>query len=202
MAPSEFDYVNSYRVSEVAAFGCHHSELAGLSPSDVHILDLDSADGFASDPSDPAPVYLSLAPEEEESGQVSRNLTLLLSSREPVQWMLQSRLLSGKLRVLFVGPAGSRVEDFQLASLQHLEARRLRLDDASFEGLWRAAAHETGGTAMAYVKLKKANIISLVVAKAAVGGERREEKRKCDEKVKVQYADDVHVPIPYIYVCF
>ena len=102
----DFDYVNSYLVGKVESYGCHHSELAGQASCDVHILDLESADGMASSPSDPAPVYLSLAPEVDTP--LERNVTLLLSSREPVLWMLQSRSLSGRLRVLFAGPAGSR----------------------------------------------------------------------------------------------
>ncbi len=92
----------------------------------------------------------------------------VLAWMRPVRWMLQSRSLSGRLRVLFAGPAGSRVEDLQVAETQSLEAKRLRLADASFEGLWRSAAAETGVTPVSYAKAKKANILSLVVAKRSV----------------------------------
>ncbi len=191
-SPEDLDFAIAYVVRKVSARGCLHRDLAGAASTDVHILDLGAADEFEhhagvggegdrSFPAPPpAPVFLSLAPEKGTPGDramVARNLTLVLSSREPVQWMLQSRSLSGRLRVLFAGPPESRVEDLRLAPSQSLEARRLRLpeghedgEEGMFEALWRAATAETDVTPVSYARVDKANIITMVISRATDRG--------------------------------
>ena len=116
----------AYLVTKQTMSGCFHPEVAGISSSDVHVIDLTSADPEAAnlltpheDDSAHLPaVYLSLSPDQKGSSieeSVSRNLTLILKSQFPVRWYLESWGLAGNLEAISNnGP----VENYSLSSGQ------------------------------------------------------------------------------------
>lgn len=63
----------------------------------------------------------------------------------------------------------SHVQDMALSLTQHLEVQKQMLS-ISPEDLWRVARAETKLTPLAYVKLKKSNILSLLVPPKAEEG--------------------------------
>ena len=150
--------------------GCFHPEVAGVSPSDVHVIDLTSADPEAINLQTPhdedsahlPAVYLSLSPDQKGSSMdasVSRNLTLILKSQFPVRWYLESWGLAGNLEVISNnGP----VENLSLSSSQHLRIVRRPLPEA-FDQLWRSVTVDTGSTPVSYVKVELANVLSMVI---------------------------------------
>jgi len=162
--------VLAYHVTKQTMSGCFHPEVAGVSPSDVHVIDLTSADPEAINLQTPhdedsahlPAVYLSLSPDQKGSSMdasVSRNLTLILKSQFPVRWYLESWGLAGNLEVISNnGP----VENLSLSSSQHLHIVRRPLPEA-FDQLWRSVIVDTGSTPVSYVKVELANVLSMVI---------------------------------------
>ena len=170
----------AYMVTKQHATGCFHEEAAGLTSSDVHVIDLESAEEASHHNNDatekagstesstsnillPA-VYLSLAPETSNQhlgseASMRRNLTLILHSNQRVKWYLESRGLSGQLQVISTnGP----VENYSLASGQELLIEERPLP-AAFDQLWRAVVTKTGSNPLSYAHINVANVISIVV---------------------------------------
>ena len=91
--------VTAFHVRKQPTKGCfhEHDDLPGTAA--VHVIDLDSPDGLGG--FEPAAVYLSLSPDGGQGGStVTQDLSLVLRSAEPVRWLLQSKLLSGRLDVV------------------------------------------------------------------------------------------------------
>ncbi len=172
------DAVNAYLFSKRTARGCFYPERAGSGAFDVIILDLDSADGMPSAPGlEPAPVYLTLRPAKDYSS-ATRDVLLILRSKETVHWMLQSsNLLRGDLMV--VTDSKGLVNDLGLSRGHKLSIRRTErgsLLPDNFDELWNltTAYDLSDAEPLAYVKLDKSNIISILVPKK--GETRGEEK--------------------------
>ena len=101
----------AYMITKQPASGCFHEEAAGIATSDVHVIDLQSAEesinntfnnedrdeaesvpsGISQNSLLPA-VYLSLSPDTDrgfyDSDVMHRNLTLILISRQKENWFL------------------------------------------------------------------------------------------------------------------
>lgn len=173
--------VLAYLVTKQTMSGCFHPEVAGQSSSDVHVIDLISADpeaqsfrapesGEDEEHSNLPAVYLSLSPDQKGSSideSVSRNLTLILKSQFPVRWYLESWGLAGNLEVVSNnGP----VENYSLSSWQHLHIVRRTLPEA-FEQLWKSVIADTGATPVSYIKVELANVLSMVIPPRSKRGE-------------------------------
>ena len=171
--------VLAYLVTKQTMSGCFHPEVAGQSPSDVHVIDLTSADPDAQSfrelndqevASNLPAVYLSLSPDQKGSKideSVSRNLTLILKSQFPVRWYLESWGLAGNLEVISNnGP----VENYSLSSWQRLHIVRKTLPEA-FEQLWKSIILDTGSTPVSYIKVELANVLSMVIPPRSKRGE-------------------------------
>ena len=168
-------------ITKQPATGCFHEEVAGTLEEDVHVIDLQSADDDFNDTShksksnqkmiksstdvtdDSLPnVYLSLAPEETENGEIhnlQRDLTLILHSKQKVKWYLESIDLSGKLKVISTnGP----VFDYELAASQKLSIENNPLP-AAFDQLWKAVVTKTNNNPISYARIIKANVLTILV---------------------------------------
>ena len=183
------DHVGSvaYMISKQPATGCFNEEVAGTSGSDVHVIDLQSAEegGILDDniPSDNHEditteseengsesfddeflpnVYLSLAPEgvsTNDDGVLRRNLTLILNSKQRVKWYLESIDLSGHLKVISTnGP----VYDYDLSPDQQLSIENNPLP-AAFDQLWKAVVRKTNNNPISYSRIEKANVLTIIV---------------------------------------
>ena len=183
------DHVGSvaYMISKQPATGCFNEEVAGTSGSDVHVIDLQSAEegGILDDniPSDGHEdiateseengsesfddeflpnVYLSLAPEgvsTNDDGVLRRNLTLILNSKQRVKWYLESIDLSGHLKVISTnGP----VYDYDLSPDQQLSIENNPLP-AAFDQLWKAVVRKTKNNPISYSRIEKANVLTIIV---------------------------------------
>ncbi len=165
--------VLAYLVTKQTMSGCFHPEVAGESPSDVYVIDLASADPEAeavnfntsyneNDLAHLPAVYISLSPDQTGSSfetSVWQNLTLILKSRFPVRWNLESWGLSGNLAAISDnGP----VENYGLSPNQNLHIVRRPLPDA-FDQLWKSVVADTGSTPVSYIKLELANVLSMVI---------------------------------------
>ena len=148
--------------------GCFHPEVAGESTADVYVIDLTSADpetvnfntSHNEDSAHLPAVYISLSPDQSvDASSVWQNLTLILKSRVPVRWNLESWGLSGNLAAISNnGP----VENYGLSQDQNLRIVRRPLPEA-FDQLWKSVVAETGSTPIAYIKLELANVLSMVI---------------------------------------
>lgn len=170
-------------ITKQPATGCFHEEVAGTLEEDVHVIDLQSADDDFNDTShksklnqkmiksstdvtdDSLPnVYLSLAPEETENGEIhnlERDLTLILHSKQKVKWYLESIDLSGKLKVISTnGP----VYNYELAASQKLSIENNPLP-AAFDQLWKAVVTKTNNNPISYARINKANVLTILVPK-------------------------------------
>ena len=173
-------------ISKQNATGCFNEEVAGTSGSDVHVIDLQSAEeggilddnipsddhdsiGTESDVSDSEDfedeflpnVYLSLAPEGSNNGDdvLRRNLTLILNSKQRVKWYLESIDLSGNLKVISTnGP----VYDYDLSPDQQLSIENNPLP-AAFDQLWKAVVRKTNNNPISYSRIEKANVLTIIV---------------------------------------
>ena len=174
-------------ISKQNATGCFNEEVAGTSGSDVHVIDLQSAEeggilddnipsddhesiGTESDVSDSEDfedeflpnVYLSLAPEgvsTNDDGVLRRNLTLILNSKQRVKWYLESIDLSGHLKVISTnGP----VYDYDLSPDQQLSIENNPLP-AAFDQLWKAVVRKTKNNPISYSRIEKANVLTIIV---------------------------------------
>eukprot|EP00095_Tigriopus_kingsejongensis_P008368 maker-scaffold856_size87843-snap-gene-0.17 protein:Tk08368 transcript:maker-scaffold856_size87843-snap-gene-0.17-mRNA-1 annotation:"hypothetical protein DAPPUDRAFT_95568" len=139
-------------VSKQRAFGCFHPGLAGVFAADVHIIDL-HPDGMGSS------VALSILP---EAGYTRRNLTLVLRSSAPLEWILQTLDLTGKLTVIV--DAASTIHDKSTLSYHQVEIKTKPLP-AAMDELWRAVIGDTDITPMSYIRVARANILALRIPK-------------------------------------
>ncbi len=160
--------VLAYLVTKQTMSGCFHPEVAGESPSDVYVIDLTSAEPGTvtlntSINEDHLPiVYISLSPDQKGislDGSVWQNLTLILKSKFPVRWNLESWGLSGNLEAISNnGP----VENYGLSPSQKLHIGRRPLPEA-FDQLWKSVVADTGSTPVSYIKVEMANVLSMVI---------------------------------------
>ena len=166
----------AYMITKQPAWGCFHEEGAGRATSDVHVIDLQSAEDSINttfknnedhesvltgdNPFLPA-VYLSLTPDQRsyDSDVMHRNLTLILNSRQKVKWFLESQALSGQLKVISTnGP----VSNYDLAPNQQLLIERKPLP-AAFDQLWKAVVSKTGNNPISYARVDRANVLTIIV---------------------------------------
>ena len=173
-------------ITKQPATGCFHEEMAGTIGSDVHVIDLQSAEETLpdtilhgeppgtkkvidnsienSDDTFLPNVYLSLAPEgtSEQEVVMDRNLTLILNSRQKVKWYLESIDLSGKLNVISTnGP----VYNYDLSPSQQLSIENNPLP-AAFDQLWKAVVSKTNNRyPISYARIDKANVLTIIVPK-------------------------------------
>lgn len=173
-------------ISKQNATGCFNEEVAGTSGSDVHVIDLQTAEeggilddnipsddhesiGTESDVNDSEGfedeflpnVYLSLAPEgsNNDDNVLRRNLTLILNSKQRVKWYLESIDLSGHLKVISTnGP----VYDYDLSPDQQLSIENNPLP-AAFDQLWKAVVRKTNNNPISYSRIEKANVLTIIV---------------------------------------
>lgn len=172
--------VQAYYFSRQSSHGCLHSELAGRQTSDLHIIDLgdDDESGAGGAGEDGANVYLTLSPPRElvlAQKSLERDLILYLRARRRggVTWYLQSQGLVGNLTV--VHDPESEVRNQSLSPKQRLKVRSSKRVTGGYEQLWKEAAASEGLSPIAYVKLDRANIISLVVPERREGEDEGEE---------------------------
>lgn len=105
---------------------------------------------------------------EPEQNALERNLTLILTSKVPVYWLLQSNSMKGRLRVISQDP--DLVEDFALEPSLKIQVDQTGLLDPgmSFKDLWqRATLAALGSVPVAFIKLKYANLLTLKVPEIA-----------------------------------
>ena len=164
----------AYMITKQPASGCFHEEAAGTATSDVHVIDLQSAEGLNNNTEDdedisgnlfmPA-VYLSMTPDSNRGSSydsdeiMHRNLTLILNSRQKVNWFLESQGIAGQLKVISTnGP----VSDYDLSPSQQLLVERKSLP-AAFDQLWKAVVSKTGNSPISYARVNKANVVTIIV---------------------------------------
>ena len=176
----------AYMITKQPATGCFHEENAGTSGTDVHVIDLQSAEddtindtvynenshkkssasslsSVTSDDDFMPNVYLSLAPERSPNSPdiMQRDLTLILNSKQKVKWYLESIDLSGELKVISTnGP----VFNYDLAEGQQLSIENNPLP-AAFDQLWKAVVTKTNNNPISYARIDKANVLTIIVPK-------------------------------------
>ena len=176
----------AYMITKQPVTGCFHEEVAGTSGTDVHVIDLQSAEedsindtiynenshkkSSSSASSSGTPdddfmpnVYLSLAPERGPNSPdiIHRDLTLILNSKQKVKWNLESIDLSGELKVISTnGP----VFNYDLAASQQLSIENNSLP-AAFDQLWKAVVTKTNNNPISYSRINKANVLTIIVPK-------------------------------------
>ena len=169
----------AYMITKQPATGCFHEEVAGTSGTDVHVIDLQSAEEYpindtkenlhkkssasSSDDDFMPNVYLSLAPERGPNSPdvMHRDLTLILNSKQKVKWYLESIDLSGELKVISTnGP----VFNYYLAANQQLSIENHPLPVA-FDQLWKAVVTKTNNNPISYSRINKANVLTIIVPK-------------------------------------
>merc|ERR1712045_137529 len=99
------------------------------------------------------------------------DITLILKSFHPVKWYLESWEMKGDLKVISTNGL-SIVENYALSPGQNLSIVRKSVT-GDFEQLWRTAIEETGVRPISYVKVKVANVLSMVTPPKSQLSDRR-----------------------------
>lgn len=148
------DFAVAFSVSKLKMQGCFNPEMIGTMTTDVHIIDLQNNLLSENLPV----VFLSMTSEKSET--TSRNITVVLKSIRPVRWYLESWHIEGSLKVISNnGP----VEDHSLSAGQDLKIEKKALPD-DFQQLWRTVISETQVAPISYIRVKGANVITIVVS--------------------------------------
>ncbi|TRY62871.1 hypothetical protein TCAL_02037 [Tigriopus californicus] len=133
--------------------GCFHAELAGAMDSDVYIIDLESSGG-------PPSAALHIVPESE--GTMTRNMTLVLRSGEPLVWLVEALAFRGRLTI--ITHLGSSVYNKSRLSFEQVEVKTKSLP-AAMDDLWRSVISDTGISPMSYVKVARSDVITMKIPK-------------------------------------
>lgn len=136
--------------------GCFHPEQAGAMDSDVYIVDLESSGGTPS-------VDLHLQPESDPP--MTRNMTLVLRSNEPLVWVVQALGFKGRLTI--ITHLGSSVHDQSRLSFEQVEVKSKSLPSVMVD-LWRSVISDTGISPMAYVKMTRSNVVTMKIPRKTV----------------------------------
>ncbi len=198
MSSSMSESAMAFLVNKQKMTGCYHAEMAGTLSSDVHVVDITSADrtrlnaapiaadttrsSRATTPGDhhfnndkvegnsPA-IFLSMTPKQTSTGDVIDSAPRNITLILRSAFPVRWFLESWRLSGnLEVVSTNGPVENYSLASGQNLHVERRNLP-SDFDQLWRTIALDTGLTPISYVKADVANVVSMVIPPRSKRGE-------------------------------
>ena len=114
-------------------------------------------------------VMVELGPELEDGFKpLSRNLTLVLKSDQPVRWLLKSSGIKGRL---LVTAGDNPVEKVEMGETQELEVQQAAIPD-QFEGLMEEVTKEYGRP-LSYLRVHHANLLEMTIPPRSKRGSHR-----------------------------